>query len=114
MCCFNFGEILLRQTVADGKVRILREKAEVTERIHLWPVELVLVQLRFRKNMMYLQPTHFTKQVGFQWQSCAPIACASHAREEIEDRIESSAKAPSRKMSRLDTQSTMPQSELIQ
>ncbi|MCY1302925.1 hypothetical protein D9M70_526110 [compost metagenome] len=97
---FNLGKVLLRQPVTDVEVSVLGEEAEVGERVDLRPLVLALVELRLGEDVVHLQPAHLAQQIGLERQARAPVACRTHARQQIKHRVEARTQAPAGEVSR--------------
>ena len=110
---FDLREVLLRQTREDVEIRVLRKETKVGQRVYFGLLVFPLVKLRLGEDVMHFQPAHPSEQVGFERQPGAPITGLSHAGEEVEHRVETSAEAPAGEMPRLYSKPAMPEAQLV-
>ena len=113
MLRLHLREVLLGKAVTDLEVRLLCEEAEVGQRVDLWAMVALLVESRLRKDMVHLQLIHFAQQSSLQGETCAPILSATHAGKHVKDRVEPRPEAPTCEVTRLCSESSMPESQLF-
>ena len=92
----------------------LVRKQKFAEGVDLRPLELVLVELGLREDVVHLQAAHLAEKARLERKPRAPVAGSAHPREQVEHGVEAGTQAPAREMSGLDAKAAMPEPQLVQ
>ena len=95
------------------QVRILRQEAEIRQRIDFGPRVPVFIKPCLGEDVMHFQTRHPAEHVRLERQAGAPVASLTHPGQHVEDRIEPRSEAPAGEVAGLDPETALREPKLL-
>ena len=100
--------------VRDQEVAFLGQEAIVAQGVDFGLAVAVLVQQGLGEDVVHLKPVHHAEGVGVEGETVTEVPGATHAGQEVKQRVEPGTSTPAGEVVRFNAQSAPPDAQLVE